>query len=214
MKKSILAILTTTLLMAEGNTTNSNSNNNVKEDFAKKWAEVSATLKEPEQGIGGNLPLVPQLPPMSEEEVVSKESRIMQERLNMHMSKIKKNILDEEMGGKSSIEVEPQYIQVADKSEFYISYKTFLEVKLYFANKEQNKYTMSQTSIQSYELQNITQELQMMLQQDTMATQTTQAATSLPMKPKAKRERIWVNKDYGTFIVSKVSPTSITFMGK
>lgn len=209
--KTVLFIFVTSLLMAEGNVT---INSDVKEEFAKKWAEVSATLKEPQQGADGNLPLVPQLPPVSEEEEVSKESRLVQERLNIHMNKIKKEMLDDEINGKASIEVEPQYIEVSGKSEYYIPYRTFLEVKLFFANKEQNKYTMSQASIQSYELQNITQELQMMLQQDTMVTQTTQAATVLPMKPKAKREKLWVNKDYGTFIVTKVSPTSITFIGK
>jgi len=209
-------------VFADTNTTTASpmqtQSSDVKTEFAKEWAKVSATIKQQQQ-IDGGMPqqnMMPPIPELTEEEKATSENRIYQEKLNTHLNKVKKEALDKELSDDASFEVEPQFIEIAGKSEFYIPYKRLLEVKLFFASKEQNKYTVTQLAIQSSELQNITQELQTMSQQDSMANSAGMqtATTVLPSKAIAKQERVWLNKDYGTFIVSKVTPEVVSFKRK
>lgn len=212
MIKNLLLIAMSTFVFASENDSAA-----VKDEFAKKWAEISAKIESDKQGQPSgefSISSTPIEPQVNEEEAAMKENRVFQEKLNLHTGQIKKDMLDREVTQKATLEVEPQYIEIAGKSEYYLPYKTFLEVRLYFATKEQNKYSLSQVQIQSQELQTITQEQQMMLQQDIQNVGTTQAATIIPSKPVAKKERVWLNKDYGTFTVSKISPESVVFQGK
>ncbi|MDQ1339691.1 MAG: hypothetical protein QG567_844 [Campylobacterota bacterium] len=212
MKKSLI-----TVLFAAGIIAADNNATDVKDEFAKKWAEMSAKVQQ-EQGAGSSLPAlppVPQVPEKSEEEIITSESRVFQEKLNIHNNKIKKEMVDTELESKGSIEIEPQFIEIAGKSEYYISYREFLEVRLFFANKQQNRYSLSQLPITSSELQNITQELQTIIQQETQSLGMNTSATAIiPAPPKQKKESLWLNKDYGNFVVASISSKSVVFKGK